>query len=88
MPCEAGELFTIGNGFIKNMFDAMIEKGDIKPLIVVAATFDNENALQDFARSVEELSVFHNDFREALLPFIDSHFNTKSSRDARAFSGF
>jgi len=88
VPCEAGELFTIGNGFIKNMFDAMIEKGDIKPLIVVAATFDNENALQDFARSVEELSVFHNDFREALLPLIDSHFNTKSSRDARAFSGF
>lgn len=84
----AGELFTVGGGFIKNMLDAMIEKGDIKPLIVVAATFDNENEPQDFARSVEELSVFHNDFRDALLPFIDSHFNTNASRNSRAFSGF
>ena len=46
----AGELFTIGNGFIKNMFDVMIEKGDIQPLIIVAATFDNDNAPQDFYR--------------------------------------
>ena len=84
----AGELFTVGGGFIKNMLDAMIERGDIKPLIVVAATFDNGNEPQDFARSVEELSVFHNDFRDALLPFIDSHFNTNASRNSRAFSGF
>ena len=84
----AGELFTVGGSFIKNMLDAMIERGDIKPLIVVAATFDNENKPQDFARSVEELSVFHNDFRDALLPFIDSHFNTNASRNSRAFSGF
>ncbi|EMB31995.1 glycoside hydrolase [Treponema denticola] len=84
----AGELFTVGNGFIKNMFDVMIEKGDIQPLIIVAATFDNENASQNFNRSVDELDVFHNDFREALLPFIDSHFNTNASRNNRAFSGF
>ena len=84
----AGELFTVGGGFIKNMLDAMIERGDSKPLIVVAATFDNGNEPQDFARSVEELSVFHNDFRDALLPFIDSHFNTNASRNSRAFSGF
>jgi len=84
----AGELFTVGGGFIKNMLDAMIERGDMKPLIVVAATFDNGNESQDFARSVEELSVFHNDFRDALLPFIDSHFNTNASRNSRAFSGF
>ena len=84
----ADELFTVGGSFIKNMLDAMIERGDIKPLIVVAATFDNENKPQDFARSVEELSVFHNDFRDALLPFIDSHFNTNASRNSRAFSGF
>ena len=84
----AGELFTVGGGFIKNMLDAMIERGDIKPLIVVAATFDNGNEPQDFARSVEELSVFHNNFRDALLPFIDSHFNTNAVRDSRAFSGF
>lgn len=63
-------------------------KGDIQPLIIVAATFDNGNEPQDFARSVEELSVFHNDFRDALLPFIDSHFNTNASRNSRAFSGF
>ena len=84
----AGELFTVGGGFIKNMLDAMSERGDIKPLIVVAATFDNENEPQDFARSVDELGVFHNDFRNALQPFIDSHFNTNAVRDSRAFSGF
>ena len=84
----AGELFTVGKGFIKNMFDVMIEKGDIQPLIIVAATFDNENASPDFTRSVGELSVFHNDFRDALLPFIDSQFNTNASRNSRAFSGF
>lgn len=84
----AGELFTIGNGFIKNMFDVMIEKGDIQPLIIVAATFDNDNAPQDFSRSVDELGIFHHDFRNALLPFIDSHFNTNASRNSRAFSGF
>ncbi|WP_253725188.1 hypothetical protein [Treponema socranskii] len=50
------------------MLDAMIERGDIKPLIVVAATFDNENEVQDFARSVEELSVFHNDLIKYFLP--------------------
>jgi len=70
------------------MFDVMIEKGDIRPLIIVAATFDNENAPQDFSRSVEELSVFHNDFREALLPFIGAHFHTNTARNSRAFSGF
>ena len=84
----AGELFTIGNGFIKNMFDVMIEKVDIQPLIIVAATFDNDNAPQDFSRSVDELGIFHHDFRNALLPFIDSHFNTNASRNSRAFSGF
>lgn len=84
----AGELFTIGNGFIKNMFDVMIEKVDIQPLIIVAATFDNDNAPQDFSRSVDELGIFHHDFRNALLPFIDSHFNTNAVRNSRAFSGF
>lgn len=84
----AGELFTVGNGFIKNMFDVMIEKGDIQPLIIVAATFDNDNAPQDFSRSVDELGIFHHDFRNALLPFIDSHFNTNAVRNSRAFSGF
>lgn len=65
----AGELFTIGNGFIKNMFDVMIEKGDIQPLIIVAATFDNDNAPQDFSRSVDELGIFHHDFRNASRVF-------------------
>lgn len=66
----------------------MIERGDIKPMIIVSMTFDSENKSQDFSRSTEEIAVFHNDFANDLLPYIDSHFNTKADRAHRIFSGF
>lgn len=80
------------------MLDHMIENGDIPPLIVVCATFDAQNQSQSFSRSVEELSVFHNDLRENLIPYVESRYHTyaedvtpeafQASRAHRAFGGF
>ena len=81
-----------------NILDNMIASGDIPPVIVVSATFDAENQPQSFSRSVEELSVFHNDLRENLMPYIEERFHTyaedvteegfEASREHRAFGGF
>lgn len=80
------------------MLDHRIENGDIPPLIVVCATFDAQNRAQSFSRSVEELSVFHRDLRENLIPFVESRYRTdaqdvteaglRASRAHRAFGGF
>lgn len=53
---------------------------------------------QSFSRSVEELSVFHRDLRENLIPFVESRYHTdaqdvteaglRASRAHRAFGGF
>ena len=65
---------------------------------VTGATFDAENQSQGFSRSVEELSVFHRDLRENLIPYIESRYHTyaegtseealQASREHRAFGGF
>ena len=67
-------------------------------MIVVCATFDAQNQSQGFSRSVEELSVFHRDLRENLIPYVESHYHTyaedvteeglRASREHRAFGGF
>lgn len=94
----AGDFFNTSQSGIVPMLDHMIEKGDIPPLIVVCATFDAENQPQSFSRSVEELSVFHRDLRENLIPFVESRYHTyvkgvteeelQASRSHRAFGGF
>ncbi|MBR0475841.1 MAG: hypothetical protein IJJ66_03385, partial [Treponema sp.] len=50
---HAGEYFEMAE--IKSVFDNLIEKGKIKPLIVVSATFYNSNSGSDFGSSVAEL---------------------------------
>ena len=94
----AGDFFNESGSGIVPMLDHMIENGEIPPLIVVCATFDAQNHSQSFSRSVEELSVFHNDLRENLMPYIESHYHTyaedvtpqafQASRAHRAFGGF
>lgn len=94
----AGDFFQDPESGIVNMLDHMIESGDIPPIIVVCATFDAQNQPQDFSRSVEELSVFHRDLRENLMPAVESRFHTyaadttaegfAASREHRAFGGF
>ena len=94
----AGDFFDTARSGIVPMLDHMIENGDIPPVIVVCATFDAQNQSQGFSRSVEELSVFHRDLRENLIPFVESRYHTyangvseeelQASREHRAFGGF
>ena len=94
----AGEYFYVGNGMIKNMLDNMIERGEIKPVIAVSASFYNENSSTSFGASEDALRVFHNDFTNYLMPAIEGRFHTyaasasledlAASRDHRAFGGF
>ena len=94
----AGDFFDETRSGIVPMLDHMIESGNIPPLIVVCATFDAENQSQSFSRSVEELSVFHHDLRENLMPCVERRFHTyaedvtpeafQASRAHRAFGGF
>lgn len=93
----AGDFFN--DSSLVSILDNLIADGSIKPLIVVCATFDAENKSQNFSRSVDELSVFHNDFRNNLVPYIESKYSTyagknvteenlRASREHRAFGGF
>ena len=94
----AGDFFDSAQSGIVSMLDHMMENGDIPPMIVVCATFDAQNQPQGFSRSVEELSVFHWDLRENLIPTVESRYHTyaedvteeglEASREHRAFGGF
>ena len=72
----AGDFLGAGRSNLVNILDNLIASGDIPPVIVVSATFDGENQAQSFSRSVEELSVFHNDLRENLMPYITDDTET------------
>ena len=55
MPGDrAGEYFEYG--FLKNMFDTLIENGDIPPMIIVSATFYNANSDTDFGSSIDSFA--------------------------------
>lgn len=94
----ANDFLSAGRSRLVNILDNMIEARDISPVIVVSATFDANNQPQNFSRSVEELTVFHNDLRDDLMPYIESRFHTyadgvtpeafRESREHRAFGGF
>ena len=93
---HAGEYFEYES--IKNVFDHLIENGDIPPVIIVSATFYNKNSNTDFSSSIAEFRQFHRDFEENLMPTVEERFHTyakssldadlKESRDHRAFGGF
>ena len=95
---QEGEYFTYHDESIKNMFDHLIEDGEMPPTIIVSATFYNENSNRDFGSSEEELRVFHQDFADHLMPSVESQYHTyavstsqedlMASRDHRAFGGF
>ena len=93
---HAGEYFEFAS--IKNMFDNMIVNGDIPPLIIVSASFYNENSNTNFSGSIEEFRAFHLDFENALMPAVEGEYHSyalsasdedlRASRDHRAFGGF
>ena len=92
----AGEYFDYPG--TKNMYDHLIENGEIPPVIIVSATFYNENSDTGFGGSERELRTFHRDFEEHLMPAVEGKFHTyaasvsdadlRASRDHRAFGGF
>lgn len=94
----AGEYFYMDNGAIRTMLDQMIERGDIKPVIAVSATFYTEGSSRDFSASVDQFRQFHLDFENALMPVVEGKYHTwavsaspedlMASRDHRAFGGF
>lgn len=84
----ADEFFGANYSYTKNILDHMIENGDMKPVIVIAVTFDPNNQSNSFTNSVNELSVFHNELRNELVPAIESGFHTYEDREHRSFSGF
>ena len=93
---HAGEYFEFTA--TKNMFDNLIANGDIPPLIIVSASFYNQNSNTDFSGSIEEFRAFHLDFENALMPAVEGKYHTyalsasdedlRASRDHRAFGGF
>ena len=93
---HAGEYFDYTS--TKNVFDHLIENEDIPPVIIVSATFYNENSDTDFSGSIDELRQFHRDFEEKLMPAVENQYHTyakdttpeglKAVRDHRIFGGF
>ena len=93
---HAGEYFEFASQ--KNMFDNLIENGDIAPMIIVSASFYTENSSTDFSGSIREFRAFHSDFENGLMPAVEGKYHTyaasaseedlKASRDHRAFGGF
>ena len=92
----AGDFFNYSN--LITILDNMNANGDIEPTIIVTPTFDAENQSQDFSRSEDEIRHFHQDFRNNLVPYIESNYHTyaqgtseeafRNSRAHRAFAGF
>ena len=93
---HAGEYFEFS--YIKNMFDRMIENGDTVPMIIVSPCFYNDSSKRDFYGTIDEFRAFHSEFRNDLMPAVESAYRTyaasasdedlKASRDHRAFGGF
>ena len=74
-----------------HIIDNMMAEGDVEPMIIVTPSF-YYTAFQSSEHSIQEAgeltSVFHQEFRNALVPYIDSHFRTVADRSHRAFGGF
>ena len=93
---HAGEYFDYTA--TKDMFDHLIENGDIPPVIMVSATFYNSGSDTGWGGSVSELRAFHLDFENHLMPAVEGKYRTyaenttpeglMASRDHRAFGGF
>lgn len=96
MGGHAGEYFEFTS--TKNVFDNLIENGDIPPVIIVSATFYTENSATDFGGSIRELREFHKDFENHLMAAVEGKYRTyaedttpeglMASRDHRIFGGF
>ncbi len=85
----------------KNVIDNAIEKGEIRPIIIVCPTYNNEsnNDSSDYTLAYYTLTVnYHNELENDLIPSVESKYHTYAkssthegivfSRNHRAFGGF
>ena len=96
--CNANSMFEGDEGAIGNIFDWLIYEKKTKPFIAVALTWDYENAIRDFDTSYKQILQFHMEFRQDILPAVESKYHTyakstdskglRESRDHRAFGGY
>ena len=96
--CNANSMFEGDDGAIGNIFDWLIYEKKTKPFIAVALTWDYENAIRDFDTSYKQILQFHMEFRQDILPAVESKYHTyaettdsnglRASRDHRAFGGY
>ena len=80
-------LFHISDTMMQNIFDHMIEKGELDPLIVVTPTW-NQTGAENFSPEL----------RERVIPFVEGKYSTyaestseediRASRFHRAYGGF
>lgn len=76
---------------LKTILDNMIEKGDVKPFIVVAPSFHYKGT-ESAKRSTVDARLltqhFHHEFVNDLIPTVEKNFRVKSGREHRAFGGY
>ena len=83
---------------LKTLLDRMIDRGRIRPLIVVTPTFcrpadeangtDPERVRVHAGDAAALTAVFWRELGESLIPAVDAAFRTVADRSARAFGGF
>lgn len=99
---ETTSLGTPSNpGAFKNVIDNAIEKGEIRPIIIVCPTYNNESPedSSDYTLAYYTLTVnYHNELANDLILQVESKYSTYAkstshedlvgSREHRAFGGF
>ncbi len=80
-------LFHQGDTMLQNIFDHMIENGDMEPMIIVTPTWNQSGA-----------EGFWSEFRSTVVPFVEDKYSTyaestdqeglQASRMHRAYGGF
>ena len=84
---------------MKNVLDHLIEKGEMRPMLVVTPTFYTEKNRSASANGLlKGIREFPNELVDYLMPAVESKYSTyaktadtegfKASREHRAFSGF
>lgn len=75
----------------RHILDHMILNGDIEPVIVITPSFyydETASALHDIKDASVLTRNFHNELRNDLLPYIESHYRVIPDRKSRVFGGF
>lgn len=84
----------------KNVIDNAIEKGEMKPMIIVCPTYNNKSGedSSDFSLALTLNQNYHNELLNDLIPAAESTYSTyakstsekdlKASRSHRGFGGF